>query len=159
MAGFIVLWRVLGMTNWLSCAYCDQCDRPLRWSEYRSDRSFYGSNGMSEVTHYCLFCTAIGRKPYVLLGFSLWNVLGWFTFVFMSGMWTYYYFEAPPAGERTSPSDWLVGFLVCVSVSLFWFAIGLWQKFRYKPIYDRWVMQHGKDPANWPSPPMADLGW
>ena len=24
------------------------------------------------------------------------------------------------------------------------------QKFKHKPIYDRWVMQHGTDPDKWP---------
>ena len=42
--------------------------------------------------------------------------------------------------------------LFIIGIGLYFYSIvhSLWITFQYKPIYDRWVTQHGTNPYNWP---------
>ncbi|MDA7618504.1 hypothetical protein N8703_04310 [Verrucomicrobia bacterium] len=50
-----------------------------------------------------------------------------------------------------SPIVWILPMWVFCLIPVFVFVgIHNWKKSKCKPIYDRWVMQHGLDPENWP---------
>ena len=49
--------------------------------------------------------------------------------------------------------DLPLGFLFGIALYFLSIVFCVWSVFRYKPIYDRWVMQHGTDPEKWPGPP------
>ena len=40
-----------------------------------------------------------------------------------------------------------------MAAPLAFFLLGWWKKSKCKPIYDRWVMQHGINPDKWPDAP------
>jgi len=49
--------------------------------------------------------------------------------------------------------DLPLGFLFGIALYFLSIVFCVWSVFRYKPIYDRWVMQHGNDPDKWPDAP------
>jgi len=46
--------------------------------------------------------------------------------------------------------DLPLGFLFGIALYFLSIIGCLWSAFKYKPIYDRWVMEHGNDPDKWP---------
>ena len=135
------------MPNWMSYAYCERCDRPLRENEYRSVTT--GSGDSQQTSHYCRLCDTRGRKLHSILGFYIWDIMGWSWVVMGIGGVVWYYFLSKAEGLDVTAIDMLY---MC-SVPLFalpMLAVGWWQKSKCKPIYDRWVMQHGNDPDKWP---------
>ena len=126
------------MHNWTSYAYCARCDRPLRENEYRIRRS--------EGTTFCFcrLCNSRARKPYSLI-----QAIGQVTLeLIVLGVPCIYWLKSTgiePAKIRT------VVFLITLYLMLAHFVQGWWQKSKCKPIYDRWVMQHGTYPDNWPN--------
>ena len=125
------------MHNWTSYAYCARCDRPLRESEYRSERS--------EGTTFCFcrLCNSRARKPDSLI-----QAIGQVTLgVIIFGVPCFYFMNSEgfePAEIRT------VVFLITLYFMLMHFVHGWWQKSKCKPIYDRWVIKHGLNPEYWP---------
>ena len=126
------------MPNWMSYAYCARCDRPLRENEYRIS--------ISEGTRFCFcrLCNSRARKPHSLIQAIGQTTLG----VTIFGVPCIYWLKSigtEPAKIRT------VVFLITLYMMLVHFVHGWWQKSKCKPIYDRWVMQHGTYPDNWPN--------
>ena len=135
------------MPNYMSYAYCEKCDRPLRQSEYRSVTT--GSGDSRETSHYCRLCGTRGRKPLSILGFNLLNLIGWFFTVFVICYASCHYFVRQVWDHDPTAIEFCLMILICLTP----FAAGWWQKSKCKPIYDRWVMQHGTDPEKWPGAP------
>ena len=86
-----------------------------------------------------------------MFGFNLGDVIGWSWVVFMTGGAVWYYFLRKAEGLDVAVNDMLQ---LCLALlfALPMFAVGWWQKSKCKPIYDRWVHQHGTDPEYWPRP-------
>ena len=61
----------------------------------------------------------------------------------------FYYYGSKSEGLGVTVNGML---LVCSPsmLALLIFPCFWWHKLKYKPIYDRWVMQHGTDPDKWP---------
>ena len=141
VAGFGALWRVLGMANYRAYVYCDKCDRPLRENEYRSE---IGSGDTRGTTYYCRLCNSTARKPF---GMPAWVVIALLTCGTTAfGVWII----------DTTPVDDVGGYKVALPVMAAPLALwlwGWWKKSKCKPIYDRWVMQHGINPDKWPDAP------
>ena len=47
--------------SWMSYAYCENCERPLRIHEFRSETTGRGES--EETRYYCRLCDSRGRKP------------------------------------------------------------------------------------------------
>ena len=139
------------MPNWTSYAYCEKCDRPLRTHEFRSKTT--GSGDGKQTSHFCKLCGKRGRNPNgSFFGFLVGDLAAWFAIFLGGGLSVYYYQDRQANGiETTGLHMVLVGFMVLVLPAMM-FAVGRWQKSKCKPIYDRWVMQHGTDPDKWPAP-------
>ena len=86
-----------------------------------------------------------------MFGFNLWDVIGWSWVVFMTGGAVWYYFGRQAEGLDVT-ADEMLQMCLFPLLALPAFAVGWWQKSKCKPIYDRWVMQHGTDPEHWPRP-------
>ena len=125
------------MATYWDYAYCEKCDRPLRENEYRSESIDGGK--------YCRLCDSRVRdfKKMIILPKNLLIAL------FLCIGFTFMYFQG------VSPSNFLIGVpfpaIEIIPVLVF---VGLFvrTKSKCKPIYDRWVMQHGIDPDKWPAP-------
>ena len=139
MSGFIVLWRLLGMRSYRAYVYCEECDRPLRENEYRSETT--GSGKHRSTTCYCGLCNSEARAPS-----SVWAV----KMVLLSIPILVFY-----AATRNNLADSsLQVFGVCFVPLVFLFFD--WRtKSKCKPIYDRWVIKHGINPDKWPELPQA----
>ena len=135
------------MPDWMSYAYCEKCDRPLRESEYRFEVTEGDGHG-HRISHYCRLCDTRGRKPMCVFGFNLWNVIGWSWLVMCIGMVVWHYFLSKPEGLDVTVNDMLRSCLTLL-FALPMFAAGWWHKSKCKPIYDRWVYQHGTDHDKW----------
>ena len=150
MAGFGVLWRVWVMSNWISYAYCRKCDRPLRWNEHR--RLLRGDpNYTRGGTHYCWYCDSPAWKPITFLGFRLWDLLALSACISAPVVIICVYYSWQSGSKETPAPNWAgiwIAFLFVIMVGL---VGGLAEGLLCKRIYNRWVMQHGKNPANWPS--------
>ena len=145
MAGFGVLWRVLGMASYRAYVYCEKCNQPLRKNEYRREVSAAGQ-GVS-YTYYCRICNSLARKPFSVAVWAFVVLLTILTALAIAEMLS-------ELNNTVSDSDNkpLLVFAV-VAFPLGYFACGLWKKSKCKPIYDRWVMENGTDPENWPDAP------
>jgi len=138
------------MPNWMSYAYCDRCDRPLRENEYRSVTT--GGGDSQQTIRYCKLCDTRGRKPHSILGFNLWNLMGWLFTVFVICLASCHYFVRQVWDHDPTAIEFCLMILGC----LIPFVGGYWEKLNCKPIYDRWVHQHGTDPDEWPDVPKPE---
>ena len=137
MAGFSVLWRVLGMATYRAYVYCMVCDRPLRENEYRSETA--GSGEHRSTTYYCGLCNSEARAPSSV----------WFVKIALLSIPILVLYAATRNNLADSS---LQVFGVCF-FPLFFLFWDWRQKSKCKHIYDRWVMQHGTDPDKWPDAP------
>ena len=131
--------------SWMSYAYCENCERPLRIHEFRSETTGRGES--EETRYYCRLCDSRGRKPGMPFFFAL-----CFT-VFAIGMVLLYFFVVKPKGTEATVGELLELCQVPLLIAISFFAWSYYEKSKYKPIYDRWVMQHGTDPEKWPGAP------
>ena len=53
-------------------------------------------------------------------------------------------------------ADWWIGFGLAIVLAVTLTCVYLELLMRCKPIYDRWVMQHGTDPDEWPDAPKPE---
>ena len=132
------------MPNWMSYIYCEKCDRPLRKNEYRRVEISRGGN--HHILYYCKLCNTRGRKLHSILGFNLLNLVGWFFTVFVICLASRHYFVRQVWDYDPTAIEFCLLILVCLMP----IVCGRWQKSKCKPIYDRWVHQHGTDPDKWP---------
>ena len=139
MAGFIVLWRILGMDLYRAYVYCEECDRPLRENEYRSETTGSGKN--RSTTYYCGLCNSEARAP--------WSV--WVVKMALLSIPILVLYAATGNNLADSP---LQVFGVCF-IPLFFLFLDWRMKSKCKPIYDRWVINHGINPIKWPELPQA----
>ena len=151
------LWCLLGMSKrrshkWKSYVYCVSCNRPYleakkvveEWDFARKTHKVvkkpsYGRNKYSEINYLCVNCgeqtwhNAVSLDKFKVASFVLIVVSA---FLCLMAILT------------KEPLCWL---LCCASILV---TIYLSHTYRgllkCKPIYDRWVRQHGRDPYNWP---------
>ena len=130
------------MASYRAYVYCDKCNQPLRKNEYRREVSSTGQ-GVS-VAYYCRICNSLARKPFSM---AVWAFVVLLTFLMASVAAE----KLSDLNNTVSDSDNkpLLVFAV-VAFPLGYFACGLWKKSKCKPIYDRWVMEHGTDHLKWP---------
>ena len=57
-----------------------------------------------------------------------------------------------PIALQANERDWWIGFGLAIVLAVTLTCVYLELLMRCKPIYDRWVMQHGSDPDKWPAP-------
>ena len=136
------------MPNWMSYAYCEKCDRPLRESEYRSETSRYGSN--RKTRYYCKRCESRALMPWSILGLNRLYLIAWLMMV-GSGIAVW---NLQSEGDEFAEFDKFVAFFALPSAALLLFALGRWEQSKCKPIYDRWVMQYGLNHGDWPQLPL-----
>ena len=136
------------MPDWMSYAYCEKCDRPLRESEYRSERTSSGDG--STTNNYCRLCGSHAGKPKGVFGFMIGDLFAWLLFVLGCGLLAFAYQHNQANGFETTALDMVLGISAVVGFPAIILAIGRFQKSTTKPIYDRWVHQHGTDPDKWP---------
>ena len=124
------------MATYRAYAYCKECDRPLRENEYRSESIDGGK--------YCRLCDSRARdfKKMIILPWHLYMAL-----ILCIGFTFAYFKGANPSIMIGLPFPTIEIIPVLVFVGLF-----VRTKSKCKPIYDRWVMQHGTDPDKWPAP-------
>ena len=136
------------MATYRAYVYCMVCDRPLREKECRSETVFRRDN--SHTTYYCMVCNAIARKPFSM---AAWVGIALLTCA-MAAISAWFIDVAPVDDVEGTSKNWYRYFLffVLMAIPLFTFVIGWAKKSECKPIYDRWVMQHGTDPDKWPAP-------
>ena len=137
------LWRLISMSNWSSHAYCDKCDRPLRGSETRLVKT--GSGDSQTTTYYCRLYGDKARGFQKILGlpYSL------FIALVLAVMELVMYFQQVFSFSEMINLPFPTIELVPVLAFMGYFY---WKKSKCKPIYDRWVHQHGTDPDKWPRP-------
>ena len=142
MAGFSVLWRVLGMAGWDKYFYCTNCGRPYRESETKL-REFVvhpGKRYAYRITvNHCVYCSEPIGQPQNSVGL---HVLGFAMFCVAAFYW----------GFVDSRSDIIMRdlFFVCPMLGGMCIWVNHQQKSKHKPIYDHWVMEHGTDHQKWP---------
>ena len=135
------------MANWSSYAYCDKCDRPLRASETRLVET--GSGNSQTTTFYCRLCGDKARGFQKILGLPF-SLFGAFSLAVMElVMYFQQGFSFSEMINLPFPTIELVPVLAFVGYFY-------WKKSKCKPIYDRWVHQHGTDPDKWPPAPNSD---
>ena len=146
MAGFSVLWRVWSMATYWNYAYCEKCDRPFRGNECRSES--IGSGNTRRTIYYCRVCESQARdfNKIIILPKNLFIAL-----ILCIGFTVVYFQGASPSIMVGVPFPAIEIIPVLVFVGLF-----VRTKSKCKPIYDRWVMQHGTDPDKWPAPPKSE---
>jgi len=131
------------MASYTAYVYCDKCDRPLRKNEYRMEVLPSGRN--ISITYYCKLCGSNARGFDCVAGIpgSLMAIVG----LLLVPPFLAFFYE-PGAGMDM---EILSFFYKCMPFPAFLFLLfHYWKKSKCKPIYDRWVMQHGLDPENWP---------
>ena len=141
MAGFIVLWRVLGVTNFKAYEkYCEKCNRPLRENEYHSvkERDHQGS------TSYASYCTLCDARTLGPTGVFWYRCIGFAVFVCIVIL-----VVGKPQRAVEYAEVGLVMFLLILPIIWWW-------DFKCKKIYNRWVKQHGTDPDKWPGAPKSE---
>ncbi len=137
------------MDAYRAYAYCMVCDRPLRENEYRSE---IGSGDTRGTSYFCRLCNAHAQKPFTV---GAWVGVALMTCV-IAPMSVLIFIDMAPVGDVEGTSrNWYRYFLFfgLMAIPLFTFVIGWAKKSECKPIYDRWVMQHGTDPEKWPGAP------
>ena len=134
------------MATYRAYVYCKKCDRPLREKECRSETVFRRDN--SHTTYYCLVCNAIARKPFSM---AAWVGIALLTCA-MAAISAWFIDVAPVDDVESYSEKWVPYMIIPITMllPLFPFVLGWWKKSKCKPIYDRWVMQHGTDPDKWP---------
>ena len=137
-----VFFNVCGsMATYWNYAYCEKCDRPFRGNECRSES--IGSGNTQRIIYFCRVCESRARdfNKIIILPKNLFIAL-----ILCIGFTVMYF-------QGVSPSNFLIGVpfpaIEVIPVLVF---VGLFVRTnsKCKPIYDRWVMQHGTDPENWP---------
>jgi len=130
------------MATYWDYAYCEKCDRPFRGNECRSERTGIGDN--RQTSYYCRLCDsrACDFKKMVILPWHLFMAL-----ILCIGFTLAYSKGANPSIMIGLPFPTIEIIPVLVFVGLF-----VRTESKCKPIYDRWVMQHGTDPDKWPAP-------
>ena len=146
MARSSVLWRVWSMATYWNYAYCEKCDRPFRENECRSEST--GSGNTQRTIYYCRVCESRARD-FNKAAFLPWNLF--MAMVFCIGFTVMYFQGAAPSMIIGLPFPAIEIIPVLVFVGLF-----VRTKSKCKPIYDRWVMQHGIDTDKWPEAPKPE---
>ena len=129
------------MPNWMSYAYCEKCDRPLRWNEHR----FLNTQ---QTTRFCWHCDSQAWKPITFLGCYLWDLLALSACIAGPVVIILVYYSW---NKETAAQNWAgicAAFLFVIMVSL---VKGCFEKNKSMRIYNRWVKRHGADPSKWPS--------
>ena len=128
------------MATYWDYAYCEKCDRPFRRNECRSERTDIGDN--SKTSYYCRVCESLARdfNKIIILPKNLFIAL-----ILCIGFTVMYFQGVVPSIMVGVPFPAIEIIPVLVFVGLF-----VRTKSKCKPIYDRWVMQHGTDPDKWP---------
>ena len=130
------------MASYRAYVYCDKCNQPLRKNEYRREVSSTGQ-GVS-VAYYCRICNSLARKPFSVAVWAFVVLLTFLTALAIAEMLPELNNTVADSGNKP-----LFVFAV-VALPLGYSGYGLWKNSKCKPIYDRWVMQHGTDPDKWP---------
>ena len=140
MAGFSVLWRVLGMSDrFLSYYYCTECSRIYRCLMDTKTGQFAATRrGGLHVGHFSYHCTSCETAVFQPSDFKT-RVLA-LLICFIPGLYC-----------LLMPS--LVAVVVALitgiaGIRMFRSSLNFSQKCKH--IYDRWIMQHGTDPDKWP---------
>ena len=120
------------MPNWMSYAYCEKCDRPLKSNQIKTV-SWSGAGEASGNDFLCKYCNG-----------KCWKVgpMGWIGALCVVGYIVGVVLSTPDFAFEGFP--------------LFLLGIGCGVGYRIqmrkcKPIYDRWVHQHGTAPDKWPN--------
>jgi len=123
------------MQVWNDFVYCLKCDRPLRECDYSQSENVRG-DGQRQTIRRCNYCfrktvgsRRLGVFPPMLIHMFLFITLSLLCWVFQDD-------------KKVSV---VIGFFALVPA-----GFHQMQKFKLKPIYDRWVHQHGTDPDKWP---------
>ena len=75
---------------------------------------------------------------------------------FSIGMVLWYFFAVKPEGTETTLGELIALCQVPLLIAVSFFAWSFTKSQNAKPIYDRWVMQHGTDPDKWPDATKPD---
>ena len=140
MAGFGVLWCLLGMADWSQYYYCTNCRRPYCKSEIRTGEAVQVAENSYSPSLYCVSCDQSVYQP---SSFASQGIMLSMVLMVMIGFWS----EWP--GNRAAL---LVIEILLVITALLLAKSSLSSSRKCKAIYDRWVMQHGTDPDKWPAP-------
>ena len=143
MAGFSVLWRVKGMSDrYLSYYYCPNCSIPYRCITFTRPGKLGVSlqKGTAPMSYHCVHCGTKVIQPgsFANLMIALLIIL-----IVMICFWL------RPIGNWTAV---LVVETLLGTAGLLLVHSSLSSSQKCKPIYDRWVMQHGSEPDKWPAP-------
>ncbi len=129
------------MDNWRSHMYCLECKRPFVESTEKQVEVLT-QGGIKEMTVYnCIQCD---RRLRLGSGFTLARFLAFASIVL--SLVTF------PIALQANERDWWIGFGLAIVLAVTLTCVYLELLMRCKPIYDRWVMQHGTDPDKWPAP-------
>jgi len=95
-----------------------------------------------------MVCNAIARKPFSM---AAWVGIALLTCA-MAAISAWFIDVAPVDDVESYSEKWVPYMIIPITMllPLFPFLLGWWKKSKCKPIYDRWVMQHGTDPDKWP---------
>ena len=136
------------MASYQAYVYCDKCNQPLRKNEYRHEFSAVGQRVSVEC--YCRICNSIVRKPFNVAVWAFVVLLAFLSALAIAEMLSELNNTVSDSGNKP-----LFVFAV-VALPLGYSGYGWWKNSKCKPIYDRWVMQHGTDPDKWPAPPKSE---
>ena len=130
------------MAGWDKYCYCTNCSRPYRESETRAGEFVVTQlSGSGVHAIHCVSCNDSIIRPQNSVGLY---VLGFALFCV----------AAVALGFVVIMNDAKMRdlFFICLPLGGLCIWVNRQQKFRYKTIYDRWVIQHGPDPDKWPAP-------
>ena len=124
------------MATYWDYAYCEKCDRPFRKNECRSESI------ARRTIYFCRVCESLARdfNKIIILPKNLFIAL-----ILCIGFTVVYFQGASPSIMVGVPFPAIEIIPVLVFVGLF-----VRTKSKCKPIYDRWVIQNGTDPGEWP---------
>ena len=132
--------------KWSDYNYCKECSRPLRDFECRVVSS---TSGEGRTTFYCQRCNRVVRPICCFFGYEAFSLIGFSVTVLMLGLVIFAAVHMSINGKEITQSD-RREILVAMLLGLPWIGVGCLYRLTCKPIYDRWVMQHGTDPDKWP---------
>ena len=144
VASFGALWSVLVMGGWTKDYYCTECCRPYhKWKIKKRIHAMPSISGQGDSVYEAIHCVSCSAQ--VIGRFSILNLIVGIGSFCMT---------AVCLGFAVSTNDEKMWRMVKV---LPWLGgMFIWgyhrQRSKCKPIYDRWVMQHGTDPDEWPDP-------
>ena len=117
----------------MSYAYCDRCDRPLKSNQFKTVASYNGAGEASGNDFLCKCCNG-----------KCWKVgpMGWIGALCIAGYILGVVLSTPVFAFEAVPLL-LLGIGCGVGYRI--------QMRKCKPIYDRWVHQHGTNPDKWPN--------